>query len=156
MPASTDYEAFGPLIAQVNRRWRKALDDCLSPLGLTEATWRPLLYINRAGEPLSQNDLADLLSLDRSSVVRLLDTLEASNLVFREEDPGDRRVKRLHLTSAGKTIAGHAERASQQLRESVFSAIPHDLLATTRMGLLEIHRLLDKPKSQLDQQDDVN
>ncbi|WP_454858931.1 MarR family winged helix-turn-helix transcriptional regulator [Rhizobium binxianense] len=146
MPTIGEYEAFGALIGQVNRLWRRSIDESLSQLGLTEATWRPLIYISRAAQPLSQNDLAELLSLDRSSIVRLLDKLEGSGFVVRREDSIDRRVKRLQLTSRGQNIAEQAESASRQLHAKVFNAIPHDLIANTQSGLLQIRRFLETSK----------
>ncbi|RZS31579.1 MarR family winged helix-turn-helix transcriptional regulator [Corticibacter populi] len=141
-PSIGDYEALGALAGQLNRLWRKAINEILAPLGLTEATWRPLIYIHRARQNLSQNDLADLMGLDRSSIVRLLDSLEKAQLTVRQEDTADRRVKRLHLTDEGRQIALQAEDASAQLHRRVFAAIPADVLATTQAGLLEIQRLL--------------
>jgi len=146
MPVIDNYEAFGVLIAQINRSWRRALDQYLLPFGLTEATWRPLIYISRAHQPLSQNELADLLSLDRSSIVRILDALESSGMVMRQEDPNDRRVKRLSLTSKGEKVAAQVENVSKQLSDKVFSAIPKNLLANTKTGLLEVQRLLEEAK----------
>ncbi len=150
MPTADDYEAFGVLIGQISRSWRKALDKHLSPFGLTEATWRPLIYISRASQPLSQNDLADLLSLDRSSVVRILDALESSGFITRQEDGEDRRVKRLALTSKGQNLAWQVENTSRQLSKRVFSAIPQGLITTTQAGLTEIYRLLEEAKEAAD------
>ena len=66
---------FGALVSQTARRWRRAVDRRLHPFGLTEATWLPLLRVARAPAPMRQKDLAASLSLDSSSVVRLLDAL---------------------------------------------------------------------------------
>src|ERR1700722_6364840 len=84
--------AFGALVSQTARRWRRAVDGRLQPFGLTEATWLPLLRVARAPAPLRQKDLAASLSLDSSSVVGLLDALEEAGFVERRED-SDRRAK---------------------------------------------------------------
>ena len=86
---------FAPLVAHVAREWRRAVDGRLQIYGLTEATWLPLLRIARSETPMRQNELAASLSLDGSSVVRLIDTLENSGLVERCEDRADRRAKSL-------------------------------------------------------------
>ncbi|NBB49518.1 MarR family transcriptional regulator [Rhizobium sp. CRIBSB] len=83
------------------RRWRQYLDTQLSSSGLSDATWAPLMHLHRAGEGLLQRDLAARVGLDVSSLVRLLDILEARELVERQPDPHDRRAKRLFLTPAG-------------------------------------------------------
>ena len=52
---------------------------------------------------LSQQDLADVLSIDRSDVVRLIDGLEADGFVVRKRDKSDRRRYRLAITKAGRS-----------------------------------------------------
>ena len=76
---------FGALLAQTARQWRRAADLRLQPYGLTEATWLPLVRIARAPASTRQKDLAASLSLDNSSVVRLLDNLETAGLIRRQE-----------------------------------------------------------------------
>src|SRR5580698_5738404 len=86
-------DGFGTLVARAARQWRRAVDRHLQPFGLTEATWLPLIYIARAPVPMRQKDLAAALTLDGSSVVRLLDALVAAELVERREEDGDRRAR---------------------------------------------------------------
>ncbi|MEU0544325.1 MarR family transcriptional regulator [Nocardia sp. NPDC005978] len=50
---------------------------------------------------ITQQDMADALAIDRSEVVRLIDTLEKAGLVSRTRDAQDRRKYRLALTPAG-------------------------------------------------------
>src|ERR1700678_4793519 len=85
------HEAFGSLVARVARQWRRAVDRRLQPFGLTEATWLPLIYLARATVPMRQKDFAAALTLDGSTGVRLLDALEASELVESQEEDRDRR-----------------------------------------------------------------
>ncbi|MGO1766558.1 MAG: MarR family winged helix-turn-helix transcriptional regulator [Advenella sp.] len=107
------------LSSQLNRQWRKALDRRLQPMGLTEATWLPLLYIARAAQPLRQKDLASLMGLDSSSVVRLLDGLQTAGYIQRLEGT-DRREKRIHLTDAGQQTVSSVERVVQAGRRRLF------------------------------------
>nr|WP_246597962.1 MarR family transcriptional regulator [Nocardia tengchongensis] len=46
--------------------------------------------------------MANVLEIDRSEVVRLIDTLEKAGLVTRTRDPEDRRKYRLAITAAGE------------------------------------------------------
>ncbi|PJX26683.1 hypothetical protein CAP48_11005 [Advenella sp. S44] len=110
---------FLSLSSQLNRQWRKALDRRLQPMGLTEATWLPLLYIARAAQPLRQKDLASLMGLDSSSVVRLLDGLQTAGYIQRLEGT-DRREKRIHLTDAGQQTVSSVERVVQAGRRRLF------------------------------------
>src|SRR6201988_5352757 len=92
-------EGFGALVARAARQWRRAVDRRLQPFGLTEATWLPLIYLARAPVPMRQKDLAASLVLDGSSIVRLLDALEAAGLIERREESADRRAKIITVTS---------------------------------------------------------
>jgi DNA-binding MarR family transcriptional regulator len=51
--------------------------------------------------PLSQQDLAERLSVNRTVMVKLIDGLEARGLVARVRNPNDRRAYALHATAAG-------------------------------------------------------
>lgn len=60
--------------------------------------------------PLSQQDLADRLQLEKSTVSRLVAQLRRRGLVERERDPDDPRRYRLRLTAEGR--ARHTNLAS--------------------------------------------
>ena len=89
-----DRSSFGSLLSRAARQWRRAADLRLAPFDLTEATWLPLVHIARAPAPPRQKDLAASMSLDGSSVVRLLDNLEAAGLIRRKE--GERPAGKDH------------------------------------------------------------
>ena len=59
--------------------------------------------------PLAMKDLGRRLHCDPSFVTGIADTLEQRGLAARESDPGDRRVKRLVLTPAGKELKQRLE-----------------------------------------------
>src|SRR5476649_2763241 len=105
-------DGFASLIAHTARQWRRAVDRRLQPFGLTEATWLPLIYLARAAAPMRQKDLAAALTLDGSSVVRLLDALEVSELIERHEEDGDRRARIIVPTRRGLSIVEQVEAAS--------------------------------------------
>ena len=138
-PAKDTRAQFAPLVANVAREWRRAVDARLQVYGLTEATWLPLLRIARSEAPMRQNELAASLSLDGSSVVRLLDALENSGLVERCEDPADRRAKSLVLTSRGRRTVDQVERVSQDIRDLVLGEVSDEDLARS-FRLLETVR----------------
>ena len=62
------------------------------------------------GTPLSQQELADRLRLEKSSVSRMAAELERKGLLVRERDPDNQRQYRLRLTDRGRSV--HAEMAS--------------------------------------------
>ena len=119
-------DGFASLIARTGRHWRRAVDRRLQPFGLTEATWLPLIHLARAPVPMRQKDLAASLVLDGSSVVRLLDALEAAGLIERHEENADRRAKTITLTARGLTIIDQVEAASREVRNATLVGLSAD------------------------------
>jgi MarR family transcriptional regulator for hemolysin len=117
-----------PMVAQSARQWRRAIDRQLQPLGLTEATWLPLLHLSRAAEAPRQKDLASALQLDSSSVVRLLDNLQAAGFIQREEGQ-DRRAKTVVLTAAGRSVVDQVEAVIDVVRAKYLGSLPQADLA---------------------------
>ncbi len=135
-------QAFPTLIAHTGRQWRRAVDVRLQPFGLTEATWLPLIHLARAPAPMRQKDLAASLSLDSSSVVRLLDALQASGHIERREDAGDRRAKTIVLTPLGRATVERVEVVSQQIRQRTLAGLTDDEIATATATLEHICQAL--------------
>ena len=54
--------------------------------------------------PLPQHDLAFLTDRDKTSLTRLLSTMEKKNLVARITSPEDKRVNMVHLTKNGEKV----------------------------------------------------
>jgi MarR family transcriptional regulator for hemolysin len=127
------------LMAQINRQWRRIIDRQLHSRGLTEAMWLPLLHLARASQsaaqPMRQKDLAASLSLDSSSVVRLLDGLENAGFIERAEN-ADRRANTIRLTASGKSTVKKVESLLVKNRREVFACVPEQALEQA-FGTLE-------------------
>jgi MarR family transcriptional regulator for hemolysin len=136
------HDGFGPLVARAARQWRRAVDRRLQPFGLTEATWLPLIYLARAPVPMRQKDLAAALALDGSSVVRLLDALEASQLIERHEGGSDRRAKIIVPTARGLSVAEQVEAVSREVRRDTLAGLSDDDLHVATSVLQQICRNL--------------
>jgi len=61
-----------------------------------------VLAVLGAGPPLSQQQAAEQLGVDRTTMVALVDGLEDKGLVARHRSPDDRRKNIVALTSAGR------------------------------------------------------
>lgn len=135
------FKQFMPVVAQSARQWRRAIDRELQPLGLTEATWLPLLHLSRSDQPPRQKDLAKALQLDSSSVVRLLDALQASGFIERTEGQ-DRRAKTVALTAAGHAAVAQVEAVVDVVREKYLGKLPQRDLATAFRIVQQISDML--------------
>jgi MarR family transcriptional regulator for hemolysin len=135
-------DSFGSLLSRAARQWRRAADIGLRPFDLTEATWLPLVHIARAPSPPRQKDLAASMSLDGSSVVRLLDNLEAAGLIQRKEGE-DRRAKIITLTPRGRAIADKVETVARRIRSDALTGLSERDIETTVRVLHHVIGVLD-------------
>jgi MarR family transcriptional regulator for hemolysin len=102
--------------------------------GVSEAAAAPLLWIERLGNDVRQNALAEAVGIEGASLVRLLDELQASGLITREPDPADRRANAVNLTEAGWAVVHEVNDALMALRLEVFTSVPRkDIEATLRV-----------------------
>jgi MarR family transcriptional regulator for hemolysin len=131
--------AFGTLVGQVARRWRALVDLRLKEYGLTEATWRPLLHLSKFEVPPRQTDLAESLSIEGPSLVRLLDTLERDGYILRCAD-SDRRTKTIRLTARGETLQRKIEAVVAETRDQVMAGVSERQLGAAIEVLEEAQR----------------
>src|ERR687891_2095247 len=117
----------GFLVHDVARLMRVAYDRRAKALGLTRSQWWVLnnLYFN---EGITQSALADVLDVEKPTLGRLLDRLEAKGWIARQGDSNDRRAKRVYLT-------GEVQGLMRSLR-----AIASDLRLDAMDGLAEAER----------------
>src|SRR5262245_14776605 len=93
------------LIAQVGAHAAARFAERLAPLHLSPPHAGILRVLSRSAG-LSQQELASILNMHPSRLVGLVDELETSGFVKRQENVGDRRTYALHLTDEGQAILG--------------------------------------------------
>jgi MarR family transcriptional regulator for hemolysin len=124
---------FGFLVHDVARLLRTAYDRRTKALGLTRSQWWVLnhLYFNQG---ISQSELADLLDIEKATLGRLLDRLEAKGWLERRAAPGDRRIKRVYLTGEVQGLMRSLREIAASMRadalEGLDEAEREHLLAT--------------------------
>jgi len=128
-----DKSAFGYLVSDITRLFRRVFDRRSSQLGLTRAQWRALSRIERA-EGLSQTQLAEDLDLEPIAIGRVVDRLENAGFIERRADPNDRRCWCLYLAPKSAEVMAGMKRISSVLREDVLAGIdPAELAITLRV-----------------------
>ena len=137
---------FGFLVARIARRMRQAVDSEMRLIGLTEATWRPLMYVRSLGDGVRQKELATAMSVEGPSLVRLLDNLERRGLIERREDESDRRARGIHLTRAGRELAVRAARIGVSFQSRLLSGVPGADLETCERVLETLEREMEEPQ----------
>jgi MarR family transcriptional regulator for hemolysin len=117
-------QRLGATISLAARHWRRVVDLRLQGYGLTQAMWLPLLKLAQASTPMRQKELAAALFLDTSSIVRILDGLQAAKLIECREDAFDRRAKAIVITRQGRALARKVESVSEDVQREVLEGLP--------------------------------
>jgi len=118
----------------VGRLWRKMARGVAARHGVSEAASAPLIWIERLGENVRQNTLAEAVGIEGASLVRLIDELQSSGFVTREPDPSDRRANVISLTARGREVVTEVNADIQNLRQEIFAGLaPADIEATGRV-----------------------
>lgn len=97
-------DSVGYLMRRIISLVGQGIEREMEPTGLTNAQWMPLLKLSM-GLASTVAELARESDLDAGSMTRLLDRLEAKQLVRRVRSCDDRRVVNIELTDAGRTAA---------------------------------------------------
>ncbi|MGH8596932.1 MAG: MarR family winged helix-turn-helix transcriptional regulator, partial [Gammaproteobacteria bacterium] len=82
---------------------------------------------------MAQSDLANQLDLGKVALGGLVDRLEIIGLVKRRADTTDRRVKRISLTPAGRTVVSRMRKIATSANADILNGIrAQDVEATAR------------------------
>ena len=99
------------LLVQLGFRVAGKFTEQLAPLGLEPRHFGMLTRL-AANEGKSQQAIGELMGLNATRMVFLVDELERRGLVERRRNPADRRSYALHLTEQGQAKLRDAQRAS--------------------------------------------
>lgn len=113
---------FGFILHDVARLLRVTFDRRIKELELTRSQWWVLTHLFRH-DGITQSELAEWLEIERPTLGRLLDRLEANGWVERRTDSQDRRAKRVFLTSE----VSPAMRSMREIAAGVRSDALHGL-----------------------------
>ena len=113
---------FGFLLNDVARLLRTTYDRRVRTLGLTRSQWWVLTHLFRA-DGVTQSELADTLEVEKPTLGRLLDRLEAKGWVRREADANDRRARRVHLTEAAEPALSTMRAIAAAVRRDAMSGL---------------------------------
>jgi len=100
--AITDHLAY--LLAQANREINRQLEARLRKEGVPVEQWR-ILTILSDGKGHSMGDLADAVLLNHPTLTKMIDRMVSDALVYRAQDPNDRRRVLMFLSDRGKALA---------------------------------------------------
>ncbi len=97
---------------------------------------------------LAQNDLADRLGLEKSTVSRLVGGLERRGWVRRDRDPENRRYLRLSLTDEGAATARMIGHHLHEHHRALLSGLTPAELQALAVGLTALARVLSSGSTE--------
>jgi DNA-binding MarR family transcriptional regulator len=122
------------LLKHAQLRLAELTGPALAPFGINGRQCAVLLAIAEQAAS-SQHDISERMGVDRTTMVALVDELEAKGLVERRPDPRDRRKNVVALTEAGRTTLEEATRAVDEAERRLLAPLSDDEAAAFREAL---------------------
>ncbi|MFA5885399.1 MAG: MarR family transcriptional regulator [Acidimicrobiia bacterium] len=114
------------------------LDRRLATHGASLWNWVLLREAANAGH-VSQRELAGLMRIEPSTLVRHLDRLEADGFVERRADPDDRRRLVVSVTDAGRTRLRELHKVARAMDAELRSILTEEEIEVLGSTLMRIH-----------------
>src|ERR671911_2049265 len=132
-------EFAGQLLFRLWRVSHTRTAEALESLGLTTALFA-LLNVLGTREGAIQQELGSAMGIDPSTMVSLIDQLEAAGLAKRRPRPTDRRAREVVITPKGRRVLEQARLLAMQVEDEVLSGLSAaergQLLTLLRRALL--------------------
>jgi MarR family transcriptional regulator for hemolysin len=123
------YERPGYLINRAARLLLRLADIRFRPLGLGVASF-PVLSMLRAGQKLSQKELALCARIEQPSMAQLLARLERDGMIKRSPDPDDGRSSLISITRKAQGILPEVDAAVDAGNELALAGMSDDEVKT--------------------------
>jgi MarR family transcriptional regulator, transcriptional regulator for hemolysin len=112
---------FGFILNDVARLMRIVFDRRVKSLGLTRSQWWVLNHLFR-NNGATQSELAEILEIEKATLGRLLDRMQAKGWIRREEHATDRRAKQVYLTEEVEPAVKAMRAAAAELRRDALAS----------------------------------
>ena len=115
-------EFAGQLFFRLWRATHTRTAEALGTLDLTPALFA-LLNVIGARDGAIQQELGAALAIDRSTMVSLVDQLEAAGLAKRRPSATDRRAREITITSKGRRLLQRARALISEVEDEVLAGL---------------------------------
>jgi MarR family transcriptional regulator for hemolysin len=131
------------LLSQAHFAFASELRRAFEPLGVSSRGYH-VLAAAATGEH-TQKELADLVGLDKTTMVVTVDELEEAGLAERRPSPTDRRARVIAVTRAGTRKIAEGQKLVERVQADVLNTLPEhereSLLGS--LGALVANRLTE-------------
>lgn len=138
-----DLHTFFPYrLAMVAETFSRRLTDVYQrEFHLSREEWR-LLFLLADAQNLSSLELAKRTSLDKVQVSRAADRLEKKQLILRDTDPADRRLRLYTCTPQGRDLFHKAHKMVSLQADEILDRIPAKDRAALDQGLAALQKAM--------------
>jgi DNA-binding MarR family transcriptional regulator len=127
-------DRLGWLLKHAQLRLSELGAEALEPYGISGRELA-VLTVLAAQRPLSQQEAATRIGIDRTSMVAFVDQLAAKGLVERRPDAADRRRNLVELTAAGRRTYEQASTAYEKAEKQFLAPLSATAAARLRTDL---------------------
>ncbi len=120
---------------------------------LTVPEWRTLVTVGEFGQA-SAKQISQDTAMDKTKVSRAVRSLEQKHWLQRQNDPLDRRIEILTLTSAGEDVLKNLCPRMLEFETSIIAKLSPDDRKALIKGVEAVERALDLPSSNLSERND--
>ena len=117
-------EPVGRILSKVGKMSQERLQMKLSHLDIDRSFYPLILIYSRNG--MTQQDLADELSVDKVQVVRIIDYLSENGYVQRVMNPHDRRKYQLTVNEKAGKVMPQIKQAINEVTNDIFEGFSSD------------------------------
>jgi DNA-binding MarR family transcriptional regulator len=128
-PVAGDATRSTVLITRLARAMRRRFEQAVAPLGLRARHLVALTHLKEHG-PSAQQTLIEVLGVDASNLVALLNELEDAGFIVRSRDRSDRRRGIIELSAEGARVLAEVDRALEAVDDELLVALSIDERAT--------------------------
>jgi DNA-binding MarR family transcriptional regulator len=138
-------KTLGPWLGKTSKMLGCLINEVLiaNSINLTREQWVVLIKLNKQSG-LAQNELAFITERDKTSLTRLINTMERKNLVFRKISKSDKRIKLVYLTDFGKSEYNNALPIMQNIIKNLQQGLSQKEIENTIHTLQKLQKNLTK------------
>ena len=110
------------LIAQLARSTRRQMEQAIAPTGLRPTELLVLQHLRERG-PSAQQTLTELIGIDATNLVAVLNSLEDGGLIDRRRDRADRRRAIIALSPPGELLLADLDRSLLRVDDQILAPL---------------------------------
>jgi len=146
-------EQLAVIFYRVNRTYQYLMSLHLKAHDITPEQWNVLKHLQEK-DGISQKDLSYMADKDKTTITRIIDSLEQRGALRRQVNPNDRRSFLIMLTEEGRALIREVQPIPDRVNRAASKQLTNEELVSLREMLFKLHDQirLETERFSLDQQ----